>query len=437
MSPHDPLAPSRPRSPWTVLCMAAWIGTLASGLGSLSAQEGALTAQEGSHSAGEDETPKVEANEVREDRGRTYVLYLKSGGVLRTRARLVDQTWEVRDGRNWKALPTGSVERSALEKDLLSQARRLEREARKGDVRRRVAYADWLVRSGLYTEAFRELDAVLSSDPDQAEARQLLLRGELVLGLPDPSVDLDRFFASAGRQGAAGQELAIASLEGLDVATALRQELVNRDSRRRAFAAFALRRLAPGTEIRNLVSRSILDGAREVRTNASLALRDLEDPGVIAPALKALGSKYSAVRSNAVESLGVMNYAAAVPPLVKHLIALQSGTGRRPHAHVYTGRQIAYVQDFDVEVAQNAAIADPVINVVQDAAVLDAAVIGVNQYVLQTERANVRRALSSLTGASPGHTTAAWLRWWEEHGDEWKTDLDPSGRPSSPASPER
>jgi len=94
------------------------------------------------------------------------------------------------------------------------------------------------------------------------------------------------------------------------------------------------------------------------------------------------------------------------------------------------------VQDFDVEVAQFSAIADPIINVLQEGVVLDAGVQGVHEYVVATERASTRRALSNLTGAKPGNTTAAWKRWWADHGDEWTTGSSPSGPPSSPSTRE-
>ena len=108
------------------------------------------------------------------------------------------------------------------------------------------------------------------------------------------------------------------------------------------------------------------------------------------------------------------------------------GGGRAPHTYIFNGRQRAYVQDFDVEVAQNASIADPIINVLTEGSVLDVAVIGVTEYQLASERAAVRGALTQLTGANPGETTASWQRWWQEHGDEWRAGSAPPKSPSTP-----
>jgi hypothetical protein len=75
--------------------------------------------------------------------------------------------------------------------------------------------------------------------------------------------------------------------------------------------------------------------------------------------------------------------------------------------------------------------------VLTEGQVLDAAVIGVTEYQIQTERAAVRRALSKLTGADPGGTTAAWERWWKEHGVEWQAGAAPQDAPTTPAGRDR
>jgi hypothetical protein len=138
--------------------------------------------------------------------------------------------------------------------------------------------------------------------------------------------------------------------------------------------------------------------------------------------VRALASPAPTIRTNAAAAMGEMGYAAAVEPLVARLsAALQSSSAARvPHAHVFFGRQTSYLQDFDVEVAQFQAVADPQVNVLIEGAVLDAAVIGVRAEAVQIELAAIRGALARLTGARPGHTARAWLAWWEEHGETWR-----------------
>ncbi len=382
-------------------------------------------------------------------RARTWLLHLADGRVLRTKAVETETGWTLDGGQT---LTKEAVRRAATEHDVLAQARKLERTAERGEPGAGVAYADWLANEGLVAEALAALDRVLVRDPDQPQALAWAERTTFSIGLPllAPTPDaraLEQAFAVAARFGPGGQEIALARLAALNPGgeipggiALLESELVHADARRRAFATLALRRLAPGKALRELLSRAVLDRSQAVREGASLALRDAREEATLTPVMRALGSNSSTVRSNALAAIGAMNYPAAVEPLIHHLTStLQSdgGTGA-PRSHVYFGRQIAYVQDYDVEVAQNESIADPIINVLQEGVVLEAAVHGVREYAIQTERANTRRALARLTGADPGNTTTAWRRWWQENGDEWRAGpTNPPTGPSSPTSSDR
>jgi len=378
--------------------------------------------------------------EPAEPKARTTVLHLDGGTVLRTRAREKDGTWEVLAGGEWKLLPAGLVVRARSERELLDQASELQRGIPRDDLVRRVALADWLVSEGLYTEALQQLDRVLERDPDQPAALALLARADLPLSLPPVpggEGELEPFFAAAARMTAAGRETAVQKLAKAPRIAGLRaelgRELVARSPARRAFATLVLRRVFAGSEVEGLLGRAVLDASADVRAGAALALKAAANPLVIEPALRAVDSKNAEVRKNAIEALGTMEYREAVEPLFHHLVSLQSGGGgRAPHTYIFNGRQRAYVQDFDVEVAQNASIADPIINVLTEGSVLDVAVIGVTEYQVAGERAAVRGALTKLTGANPGETTTAWQRWWEEHGDEWRAGSTSPKVPTSP-----
>jgi len=380
------------------------------------------------------------AQEASEPKARTTVLHLADGTVLRAKARERGADWEVQSRGEWQLVPGELVTRARPEHELLVQAERLERALPKDDLVRRVAYADWLVGEGLQVEGLAQIERVLARDADQADALALLARARLPLAVPDVPADaaaLEPFLVSLTRLTPAGREVAIQRLKGAPevpgLRAALAAELVARTPLRRASAALVLRRMFPGSELQGLLGRAILDSSEDVRTSAALALRAAELPELVSPALRAVSSKNSAVRSNAIAALGAMNYREAVEPLYEHLLALQSGSGSKtPHTHIFVGKQTAYVQDFDVEVAQGQSIADPIINVMTEGAVLDVGVIGVTEYSVQSERAGVRRALSSLTGADPGDTTAAWQRWWGEHGAEWQTRVTAPVAPTTP-----
>ncbi|MCZ6597305.1 MAG: HEAT repeat domain-containing protein [Planctomycetota bacterium] len=417
---------------------------------------GAATAQapeaQESHEVQESKR-QVQTSQAKVQRPPRRILHLRSGGVVRGRAQLVGDTWEIQRKGKPSGIPAKLVERATLEKEVLSQARSLERKVASDDLVGRVAYADWCLREGLYEEALDQLDRVLGKNPNHPEAIALLERNAPPLALPrlpEPtSTDakrnaelFDAFVRPACNARSSGREIAVVLLgEVKDAAgmyDAIRGDLGSKSVRRREFATLALRRLYPGQEIKPLVMRSILDPSENVRRGASHALKEANEPAVVIPALRALGSSHPVVRTNAAEALGNMGYAHAVEPLYNRLVSTQlTSSGRVPHSYIYVGKHMAYIQDFDVEVAQFEAVADPVINVLVEGTVLDTGVLAVSSSVVATERATLRRSLSRLTGASPGHTTAAWKAWWNEHGDEWKMGDGPSGPPSSPQSPDR
>jgi len=162
-----------------------------------------------------------------------------------------------------------------------------------------------------------------------------------------------------------------------------------------------------------------------VRAEASRALGAAHDPTLVLPVLRALESDYSRVRENAAEALGAMAYPVAIEPLVGRLAvisrpgAASNAPYRSPGSVLFVGKQTAFVQDFDVEIATGSAIADPQINVLQEGSVLDVRVHGIHATGGHAgESRRIRASLTKLTGADPGSSAKAWLSWWEEHADE-------------------
>ena len=369
---------------------------------------------------GPDET--LEAAETLEEGVALRVVELERGGFLRARTRrLADGRWQWFAEGAWVDLP--GVARATPEHTLLARAADLAREVQ-GEPVRRVFLADWMARQGLDVEALRELDRVLEEDPRQPDALRLL-------AAPPPALDVyarrgspAELFQAAAQGSPALRELALARLAELESPAALferlRAGLESGSARTRGAAARGLGRSFPGEALEGLLVRSVLDGSEDVRAQAALALGRAGEPAVILPLVRSLGSAHGAVRANAIAALGRTGYPAAVPPLMTYLTTVQSGGApRAPAANIFVGRQVAFVQDFDVEVASGAAVADPQVGVLTEGSVLDVRVQGVTVQTAAVEGRHLRTALGRLTGASPGSTNSAWLRWWDEHRGDW------------------
>lgn len=360
------------------------------------------------------------------------ILHLQNGQTIRVESKSSDgATWEYRSMRApWRTLPAGFVVRTELESEALAAYAKERAGAKPANADERVALASVALEHGLVAEAFVELDAALAQAPDHAGARELLARPHLI-DVPSAAVEpgasaerrekalaeLLRFCANASP---AAREIAVRELaqaaSGDELRSLLEAELASGITARRSFATLALRRLLPGQSVRPLLVRAVRDVADEVRVGAALALKAANEPGVIAPVVRALESASPRVREQAAQALGNMGYPAAIEPLVARVAALSAAGGSGasvPHANIFVGRQIAYLQDFDVEVATFQAVSDPTINTLLDGQATDVGVAGVNQVTTYGESLVVRRALERLAGERPGDTNRAWLDWWK------------------------
>ncbi|MFN0243448.1 MAG: HEAT repeat domain-containing protein [Planctomycetota bacterium] len=386
------------------------------------------------------------AHGVAESSGKKMILHLSSGQSIRVVARETAEAnggWEYKSPSGWKRLEASAVRRVESETSALATWKACKSAADKAPESERAdaraAAARSAIEAGLLLEGLEMLDTVLRSDPDHVGALALVAERPL---MSTPKVDaaggdvaraIDPVFRWASKLPPAARECAVREIANLPhtptLRAALSHELVSQISGRRSFAALALRRIFPGEEIRPLLVRAVLDPSDEVRESASHALRTANEPGVIVPIVRVLAESESPTsRIHAAEALGRMGYAAAVEPLMSRLYAAAAptpsasgGGARAPRSHIFVGRQLAYVQDFDVEVAQSSAIGDPVVNTALEGAVLDVAVRGVEQVSVAVEQATIRKSLGRLTGAAPGNTSRDWMRWWKANEARWSS----------------
>lgn len=374
-------------------------------------------------------------------RVRRRLLHARAGGVLRAESRCVDGQWQYRreGDRAWTELPAGLVDRARLESEALDELRTRRAALGRAAPAERVDLAGWALGEGLHDEALELLDDVLLEDPDQPQALALLARDDLPFGLPGHADGRpDELLQFASLAPPALRELAIARLARQPERETLREELAARlvapRPGERAAAALALRRLAEGrfleAELQELLRRAVRDASPEVRDAAARALRDARQPGLAVPLVAALGSEARVVRVHAAQALGTLGQPAAVPALISRLETLPRGGGGwvPPRSHLFIGTQTAFVQGFDVDIAQNAAAGDPQIGVLSSGASLDVAVLGASGGPgAAAESDALRGALERLTGARPGHAVSDWTAWWQVHRAEYEPAVPVTG----------
>jgi hypothetical protein len=298
---------------------------------------------------------------------------------------------------------------------------------------------------GLLPEAWRHLDrlaAALPALPADAPLRgracdlaaafaDELLPPRLRQGAPAARIAalLDDVHAatSAGRLLAIDEALVRMAAAEDDLRAQARR---NGNARRRLCALTALQRRGEPATARFVLRTCVLDASEEVRAGAAA----LAAPGLAADDLVYMASGLEhplpKVRIRTADALAALGRPEALPLLAaagpRAGAGLAAGGGGDvPRAHMMVVTQQAYVRDFDAEVAQAAAIADPKVGVVQSGVVLDVAVAGV--FEVRTIVRSYREAIRRLAGADPGDDPAAWSAFVAAR----------AAAPAAPATPRR
>src|SRR5688572_10463318 len=184
----------------------------------------------------------------------------------------------------------------------------------------------------------------------------------------------------------------------------------------RILAAEELGRLKDPRAFRALVVRAVRDPEADVRAACVDAAKAFGDPNLLAPFARTFTTAESApVRAAAAEAIGRTGNIRGVAVLVYSLEA--HGGGQR--SYIYAANQLSFIQDFDVEVAQTAFIADPQVGVLQDGAVLDVKVVATEWYSTRVERHAIVDALRTLSGADIGDDPKAWRAWMKANREKF------------------
>ncbi len=288
----------------------------------------------------------------------------------------------------------------------------------------RLTLARWCKTRGYLTGMISELNTLLARDPRDEKALALVesLAPHYRLARPNPMPkdkprwsrrEKDLLFAAAAKA-----DLARAALLRMQLA-ALPSDILLGDAVRMArkgtaaqrwIAVYLLGRTESTRRVKPLYRRALGDPSPPVRREAVASLVAHDDGTTLGPFVKALlHSENGAVRLHAAEALETLGDRRAIPALALALRATEGGGVVRNNV-IFT-RQRAYVKDYDVEIAQGAAIADPVIDIVTEGVVLDVGVVSI-----VTQRRAFRRSLRALSRKDFGYDARAWARWYETSG---------------------
>jgi hypothetical protein len=196
----------------------------------------------------------------------------------------------------------------------------------------------------------------------------------------------------------------------------------------RSFSAWALGETRNPRAIGALGRRALFDENDVVRRTAVDSIRKIaasqKEPTAIQPFVKSLESPEFATRIRAAKALGDIGDGRAVRYLVR---TLTTTGGPSPRVNIFSGRQVTYIRDYDAEVAQSAAIAEPKVGIVTEGTVLDTRIIR-TQARTRVYRQVVVRSLEKLSGQRFGDDVKAWRRWYREKASAAEA---PFGRPAA------
>jgi len=180
----------------------------------------------------------------------------------------------------------------------------------------------------------------------------------------------------------------------------------------RVLAVKTFARIGDRTALPWLIRTSMYDASKDVRAAAFRSIKGFEDADVFYPYARALFSTSPVSRIQAARALAELGDIRGVDVILRRV---SIGIGEAGRANIMVGRQNSYIQDFDVEIAQAAAIGDPIIQTIRDGIILDYKVLGGHgESWIVEERAAYAHALRTLTGRDYGEDWKAYAKFAEE-----------------------
>ena len=346
----------------------------------------------------------------------------KNGGAFEGKVREVRGSLLVTSVLGQREVASGDVLSRESSKALIKDFRSHQATRPESLPSARLALANWCLEQGLTSGCVEELDGMIRLVGLEDEGVQKLAANLSKSWRVHPDEDagggrerreyIQALFRSYATKGLTQAAIAAARLRALDEDAIFRlamSELRGNSESARLLSATLLANYRRETvRVPLLYRRSLADPSGVVRRASTQALAVTGDPVFIKLYSKNLSNPSQAVRLSAVEAIANFGLKEGVAPLVAALKSSLRGPGETPvtRSHIAVTTQRAYVKDFDVEVAQGAVIADPIVDIIQEGVVLDVAVVSVN-----VERTLVTRALRRLSGVDFGLRVADWEAW--------------------------
>ncbi len=202
-------------------------------------------------------------------------------------------------------------------------------------------------------------------------------------------------------------------LPGQAMVRPLRRGLFAPNPASRKMAVKALSQIGDRIALPWLIRSSMYDGSKEVRSTAMRAVKSFNDPDVFYPYARAVFSRNPRISIAATRVLADLDDLRGVDVVLRKV---SLGIGASGRANIMVGKQNSYIQDFDVEIAQAAAIGDPIVQTIRDGTILDYKVMGGSgERWIAERRMAYASALSDLTGRDFGQDFKAYAKYAGEN----------------------
>jgi len=192
----------------------------------------------------------------------------------------------------------------------------------------------------------------------------------------------------------------------------LEKALYAPDPAMRITAVKTLSRIGDRVALPWLIRSSMYDAKKDVRDTAFRAVRSFRDEDVFFPYARAMYSKSPRARIMAAHALADLDDLRGVDVILRRI---SFGLGAAPRVNIMVGTQTSYIRDFDVEIAQSAAIGDPIVGTIRDGIILDFKILGgYGETWVVEQRKAFASALSNLTGRDYGQNWKLYEKYAKE-----------------------